>query len=125
MLSFKRKQHIISYLLLLITLITFSGFTYTSSNFEKTQTELVVFSHEDYNSSVEAFQYSTKVLKYISYNPYLIFNFKGLLNLHYFNFVVTLKHQKKTVLQFLNHFNLEQNLIAQTHSIHYQGVFIE
>ncbi|MDO5977971.1 hypothetical protein [Flavivirga spongiicola] len=129
MLSLKRIQNIFSYLVLLITLVSFSGFTSISSNYEKPQIELPVSKYRSSQSTVKQhnpFTKKFKKFKKVAYNQYLVFSFKSLLNIHTFNFNITLKSQKETILQFENYNNLlEQNLIAQTHTRNSKSVFIE
>ena len=126
MLSLKRIQNIFSYLVLLITLASFSGFTSISSNYEKPQTELLVSKYRSSQSAVKQYNPFAKKFKKVVYNQYIVFSFKSLLNIHAFNFNITLKSQKETILQFENYNNLlEQNLIAQTHTRHSKSVFIE
>ncbi|TGV02092.1 hypothetical protein [Flavivirga rizhaonensis] len=125
MLSFKSIQNIFNCLALLITLVSFSGFTSVSFNYEKPQTELLVSKYKNNNSSVKQYKPFTKKAQKVVLNQYIVFSFKSLLNIHAFDFNITLKSQKKTILQFENYNNLlEQNLIAQTHTIKSKGVFI-
>ena len=126
MLSLKRIQDIVSYLALLISLVSFSGFTSMSSNYEKPQTELFVSEYKSSHSTAKQYKPLTKRSQKVSFNQYLVFSFKSLLNIHAFDFTVTLKSQKETILQFENYNNLlEQNLIAQTHTRHSKSVFME
>ncbi|MDD7886475.1 hypothetical protein [Flavivirga sp. 57AJ16] len=126
MLSLKRIQNILSCLTLLITLVSFSGFTSVSSNYEKPQTELLVSKYKSNHSTDKQYKPFTKNFQKVICNQYLVFSFKSLLNIHTFNFSITLKSQKETILQFENYNNLlKQNLIAQTHTIKSKSVFIE
>ena len=103
---------------LLAAIVSFSGFTNASSNFQKPQTELV-YNANGFNDASD-FYYSQlfNSSKNQIYNQYTVFNFKCFLINHHLDFSITIKTQKETVLQF-NDFNniLQQNLIAQVHSI--------
>ena len=103
---------------LLAMVISFSGVSGSSVNFHKTQTELIgnaigldaasdFYYYPLFNSS-----------KKQTFNQYTVFNFKWFLIKHHFDFSITIKTQKEAVLQF-KYFNniLQQNLIAQVHSI--------
>lgn len=127
MLSLKRIPNIFSSLVLLITLVSFSGFTgISSSNYEKPQTELFVSKHKSSHSTVKQYKALTKRSQKVVFNQFLVFSFKSLLNSHAFDFTVTLKSQKETILQFENYNNLlEQNLIAHTHTCHSKSVFLK
>lgn len=126
MLFLKRIQKIASCFALLITLISFSGFTSNSSHYEKPLTELV-FNHSKNNNKLKVKQHKlfSKTSKRILVNQFTIFNFKSLLNIQNFDFNLTLKSQKKITLRFLNHYILEQNLIAKTHTANSYSHFIE
>lgn len=126
MLFLKRIQKIASCFALLIILISFSGFTSNSSHYEKPLTELV-FNHSKNNNKLKVKQHKlfSKTSKRILVNQFTIFNFKSLLNIQNFDFNLTLKSQKKITLRFLNHYILEQNLIAKTHTANSYSHFIE
>ncbi len=126
MLSISRIQNIFSYLALLITLVSFSGFTSVSSNYERPQTELLVSKYRSDDSTVKEYQPLTKRSQKVAFNQYIVFSFKSLLNMHAFDFNLTFKSQKEAILLFENCNNLlEQNLIAQTFTIKSKSLFIE
>ena len=124
--SLKRIQNIFSCLALLISLASFSGFTSISFNYEKPQTELFVSKYKNNHSTDKQCKSFARNFQKVICNQYIVFNFKSLLNIRALNFNITLKSQKETILQFENYNNLlEQNLIAQTHTIKSKSVFIE
>lgn len=124
MLYFKNIQKLVTSLALLVTIISFSGFT-ERSYIEQPKTELV------YNNCNNAkatkytkalFNTSQKVL----INQYSLFQFKIYLVTHNFDFNIKLKSQKEIFLQTLD-FNslLKQNLIAQLKVGNSLPLFIE
>ncbi len=126
MLSISRIQNIFSYLVLLITLVSFSVPTSVSSNYERPQTELLVSKYRSDDSTVKEYQPLTKRSQKVAFNQYIVFSFKSLLNMHAFDFNLTFKSQKEAILLFENCNNLlEQNLIAQTFTIKSKSLFIE
>ena len=97
-----------------------------SSNYERPQTEIFVSKYKNGHSTVKQYKSLTKRTQKVVSNQYLVFSFKSLLNIHAFDFNITLKSQKETILQFENYNNLlEQNLIAQTHTRHTESVFLK
>ena len=104
-------------ILLLATLVSFSGVSSVATNFTKTQTELVSNSNLFDITSVLYYDDVFNSSQNIIYNQYTVFNFSCFLIRHHFDFSITFKIQKEAVLQFKD-FNsiLQQNLIAQEHS---------
>ncbi|AUP80398.1 hypothetical protein [Flavivirga eckloniae] len=122
----KRIPNIFSCLVLLISLVSFSGFTGISSNYEKPQTELVVSKHNRNESNTKTYKTSSKRVHKVVFNEYIVFSFKSLLNIHTFNFTITLKSQKKNILEFEDYDTLlKQNLIARAHSTNSKSTFLE
>ncbi|GAA3616176.1 hypothetical protein Q4Q39_01365 [Flavivirga amylovorans] len=126
MLSFKRIQNTCSFLALLITLVSFSGFTSVSSNYEKPHTELLVSKNKNSLSTDKQYKILSERSQKIVFNQYIVFSFKSLLNIHILDFDITFKSQEEAILRFENYNNLlEQNLIAQTNTIKSKNAFIE
>lgn len=125
MLFIKRIQNIFSCFLLLISLISFSGFIGTPVLSEKPQIELVAKDQKKLNSNIKQFKPLTKGYCGVLINHYTIFNFKNFLNIQAFNFSVTLKSQKETSLPFIGLHTLEQNLIAHGASDDIEALIIE
>lgn len=125
MLKTKRIQTFLSSLFLVLTLVAFSGFTGTSTNYQKPQTELVTNSNSVWSSVKKNNNLNSSQLK-VSFNQYAIFSFNWFLKTKNFDFNITFKSQKETVLQFTN-FNsiLKQNLIAKIHTNSTYTNFIE
>ncbi|GAA3637400.1 hypothetical protein [Flavivirga jejuensis] len=126
MIFLRSVQHIFSFLVLLITLVSFSGFTNVSYNHEKPQTELFVNKNKSRHSTVKQYKPLAKQAQKVTNNQYIVFSFKSLLNSHAFDFNISFKSQKEIILQFEDYNNLlEQNLIAQTQTIDSKSIFIE
>ena len=125
MFSFRKILNIASCIILLLSLVSASGLTGISTNFERQKTELVSSKPSVKNTSVALYKTSARVYQTVIYNHYTIFNFKCLLNKQLFDFSLTLKSQKETTLQFLKHKLLEQNLIAQINTSNYKNSFIK
>ncbi|MBJ6366900.1 hypothetical protein [Snuella sedimenti] len=123
MLIAKNIKTLFGSIALLITLITFSGFTAAINNYQRPQTEQVITPRS--NSGNHTTHYHSTIPLKVTLNRYTIFSFKSLLNTQRFNLINTqrfnltiqFKSQEKAVLQFVN-FNsiLEQNLIAKSRS---------
>lgn len=113
MLIIKRIQLLFSSLLLFITLVSVSGSAPISSNYEKVKTE-IVSSHLTLENATNAqYKSHTKTNRTAIFNSFIAFNFKSILNMHSFDFSLSLKSQKNKTKHFLNYLLLEQNLIAQ------------
>lgn len=114
MLKTKRIKTFFSSIILLFALVSFSGFTSTTTPLKKPQTELVTKTNSVWNSS-EQHNYSTSKPLKVSFNQYTVFSFSYFLNKQLLDFNITFKSQNKKTLEFM-YFNsiLEQNLIAQT-----------
>lgn len=107
-------QKLSASVVLLITLISFSGFSSANVNIQVTQTELFTSRHSVDYSKIKTYRVFNNNSKNISYNQYTVFNFKSLLNTFNIDFSVYFKTQKETTLQFIDLNNsLKQNLIAQ------------
>lgn len=124
MLNTKRIQFFFSSLILIISLVSFSGFTGVSTQIQKPQTELLTSTNSIWTSAKENNYLSTTPLK-VSLNQYTVFSFKLFLNRQLLDFNITLKSQKKATIQFLKYQLLEQNLIAQINTSDYQNSFIK
>ncbi len=106
---------------LMITLISFSGVSSTVTNFSTVQIELVSNRYNVDNAKVLYGDAKFNSRQNIIYNQYTDFTFGSLLKGHNFNFSVTFKSQKETILQFNEfHNTLQQNLIAQIHSSNFK-----
>ena len=124
MLNTKRIQLFFSSLMLLISLVSFSGFTDVSTQIQKRQTELLTSTNSKWTSAKQD-NYLYKTSSKVSFNQYTVFSFKLFLNRQLLDFDVRLKSQKETTLQFLKYQVLEQNLIAQINTNNYQNNFIK
>ncbi|WP_298555347.1 hypothetical protein [uncultured Algibacter sp.] len=122
MFSFKRILNIASCFLLLLSLVSASGFTSTSTNYESPKTELVSKNTPIESTSFVKYYSFAKTYQTLIFNPFIVFNFKCLLKIHSFDFSITLKSQKETTLQSLEYPFLEQNLIAQINMSKYQKI---
>ena len=123
MLNIKRIQHFFSSLMLLVSLVSFSGFTGTTQ-IQKPQTELLTSTNSIWTSANQNDYLYTTSSKF-SFNQHTIFNFKLFLTRQLLDIEVTLKSQKETTLQFLEYQFLERNLIAQINTSKYQNNFIK
>jgi len=124
MLNTKKIQLFFSSLMLLVSLVSFSGFTGISTEIQKPQTELFTSTNSIWasaNQNSHLHRTSSKV----SFNQHTVFSFKFFLNKQLLDFDVILKSQKETTLQFLEYQILEQNLIAQINTSKYQNSFIK
>ncbi len=110
---------------LLAVIVSFSGFINYPSSYHKTQTELVINNTSSLQTTSKSFTFLKHSPQSISFNQYTTFCFKWLLSTHQYNFSITLKSQRETVLQFNKQMFLEQNLIAQIFSNDYQSNFIK
>lgn len=124
MLNTKRISLFFSSLLLIISLVSVSGFAPVLSNYETPKTELVNSISTIENASVAQYKSPTKTHQTVIYNQFMVFNFKCLLNIHYFDISLTFKSQKEATLKFLEYQLLEQNLIAQINTSNYKNSFI-
>ncbi len=124
MLNTKRIQLFFSSLILLISLASFSGFTGVSTQTQKPQTELLTSTNSIWTYVKQNNYLNTTPLK-VNFNQYTVFSFKFFLNRQLLDFNITLKAQKETTLQFLQHRLLEQNLIAQINTSNYKNSFIK
>ena len=124
MLTFRKLLNIVSCLLLLLLLVSASDYTGISTNYESLKTELAISKPSYENASVAQYKPSIKSYQSQKLNLYTVFNFKCLLNIHYFNFSITQKSQNEARLQFSKHPVLKQNLIAQINISKYQNNFI-
>lgn len=115
MFTFKKIQKILANVALLATIISFSGFITSNEGTKPVQTELVKTSTSIDYTTIKEYSLLKNTSKKVTYNQYIIFNFKSLLTTCDFDFNVRYKTQKKAILQFTS-FNslLEQNLIAKT-----------
>ncbi len=115
MLFVKNIQKFLASVVLLTTLMSFSGFNYIAESVQIAQTEVLTHGHTYDYSKIKVYQSPKKILKKITYNQYTLFSFKSLLRTYNFGFNIHFKTQKETALQFIK-FNtiLEQNLIAST-----------
>lgn len=114
MMNVKCIQKLSASVVLLITLISFSGFSNANENIQVTQTELFTSRHSSDYSKIKTYHIFNNNSKNISYNQYTVFNFKSFLNTFNIDFSVCFKTQKETTLQFIHLNNsLKQNLIAQ------------
>ena len=120
----KRIQLFFSSLMLLISLVSFSGFIGVSTQIQKPQTELVISTNSIWTSAKQNNHLHTTSSK-VSFNQHTVFSFKFFLNKQLLDINVTLKSQKETTLQFLKYQFLEQNLIAQINTSKYQNNFIK
>lgn len=120
MLSFRKILNVVSCCILLVSLISVSGSTSISSNYESQQTELIRIIPTLENVSVAQYKSPIKSLKTLAHNQFIVFNFKVLLNIHYFDFSITLRSQKSTTIQCLKFKLLEQNLIARNNTSYYK-----
>ncbi len=112
----KGIQKLLSSVVLLVTLISFSGFSNANKSIQITKTELVIGNRSLDYSRAKTFNFLNNNLKKITHNQYIFFNFKSLLNTVNFNFSICFKTQKKVILQFIGlNSLLQQNLIAKTH----------
>ena len=113
----------LSSLLLLISLISLSGYAGVSTNFEKQKTELV--SHGTFNNSTVA---KYLIAKYpqqkIINNYFTLFNFGSLLKKHHNNYSIALKSQKEIKIKFFNFQFIMQKLNAKINSTKYKNNFI-
>ena len=110
----KGIQKLFASVILLTTLIAFSGFSNANENIQITQTELVTRKHSHDYSRIKTYRILKSNSKKVTYNQYTIFNFKSLLNAFNFDFCVRYKTQKETILQLIDLNNIhKQNLIAQ------------
>lgn len=116
MLSIKRIHKYLVGLALLVVVISFSGFTRSASNYNNPQTELLANIKSKDNSKVAPYKTIKSTSQKVWFNQYIVFNFKSLLNIHYFDFSLTLKSQKARVLEFLNPNGVEQHLMAHVNS---------
>ena len=115
MLTFKRIQNFIASIALLATIISFSGFSSSNNSSNINQTELVSKSASSDYSTTKTCNFDYNTSKKVTYNQYISFNFKLLLNTFNFNYNVQLRTQKKAVLRFRNLDNqLKQHLIANS-----------
>ncbi|WP_396603157.1 hypothetical protein [Algibacter sp. R77976] len=105
--------------MLLLSLISFSGYTVTSIPLQKTQTELVTSINSIWASAKENNYLKTTPLK-VSLNHFTVFNFKFFLNNQLLDFNTSLKSQKNSTIKFLKHLFLKQNLIAKTTTFKYK-----
>ena len=112
-------------LFLFLSLISVSGFTAISSNYESTKTELLYSKPSVKTASFAQYNYSTKIYQSLIYNQYIVFYFKCLFNIHNLDFTTTLKSQNKTKLELIQNPLLEQNLIAQINTSIHQHDFIK
>lgn len=121
----KRKQilHFLSSFILLISLVSFSGFTAASTQTQKHQTEIIARTNSVRPYSKQFF-FTHTVQQKVRFNQFTVFNFKLFLNKQLLNFNITLKSQKKITLEFFKHPFLKQNLIAQINSSNYKNNFI-
>ena len=110
--------------MLLISLVSFSGFIGVSTQIQKPQTELVISTNSIWTSAKQNNHLHTTSSK-VSFNQHTVFSFKFFLNKQLLEINVTLKSQKETTLQFLKYQFLEQNLIAQINTSKYQNSFIK
>ena len=125
MLNAKKIKTVLSGVLLVLSLITFSGFTGVSAPLEIPKTELVTKTNSD-NLSVHYSKYLKTIPVKVHFNQYTVFSFKYFLIKHHFDFNITLKSQKNEVLEFTNYNSvLEQNLIAKTNTETPDYIFIK
>ncbi len=108
----KRIHRYIVNLALLAVVISFSGFTTPVPNYNNPQTELVVHLKPTNDSKIAPYKTSKSAFQEVWFTQYIVFNFKSLLNIHYFDFSVTLKSQKTKVLEFIDPTSIEQHLIV-------------
>lgn len=118
MINKNKIQLFFSSLALLVSLVSFSGFTYVSN--QKPQTELVSKAKIANKTSSSNYNYKAYSYQKVVHNHFTIFNFNCLLNKQLFDVSITLKSQKEKTLQFLDYQFLEQNLIAQNKTSKYQ-----
>lgn len=116
-------KHLFSGIILLLTLISFSGFIDYNS-YVKPEIELLHTDHKTY-AKTALFTQTNEFKHCVQINKYIVFNFKWLLFNHGFDYSITFKSQEKGSLQFLNPNTLERNLIALTHRYDYQDFIIE
>ncbi|WP_298236838.1 hypothetical protein [uncultured Algibacter sp.] len=111
---------------LLLTLLSFSGFAPASTNYQKPITELLVEKPQTDKKLITFSKVSLNTLKKHVFNKYIVFNFKCLVSALNFDLTVRFKSQNETVLKLVNFHNiLEQNLIAHQHSSNLPDRFIE
>ncbi|MDO5971225.1 hypothetical protein Q4Q35_15565 [Flavivirga aquimarina] len=121
----KHIHKILSGFLLLITLISFSGFSPVTANSHSAQTELLFTKNITDNDTVNYLNISRYCPKKTIFNQYIVFNFKCFLNTFDFDLTFRFKSQKTIELLFTNYNILEQNLIAQTFSGDPEPAFIK
>ena len=120
MLNIKKIQLFISSLLLLISLVSLSEFTYVPTQNKKHQTELVTTSKIENKTSISKYNYKVYCNKKVLHNSFTNYNFKCLLNKKLLNVLITLKSQKEKTLQFIRYKLIEQKLIAQINTNDYK-----
>ena len=126
MLPFKSIQKLLASVVLLTTLISFSGFSNANNNIQIPQTELITNTHSHDYSRIKRYRILKKSSKKVTYNQYIIFNFKSLLKAINFDFHIRFKTQKETVLQFTDLNNLlQKNNIAKALSKDTPSVLIK
>ena len=111
-------QLFFSSLVLLVSLVSFSGFTYVPN--QKPQTELVTEAKIADKTSFSNYNYKAYSHQKVVHNQFTVFNFNCLLNKQLFDVSITVKSQKEKTLQFLEYQFLEQNLIAKNKTSEYQ-----
>lgn len=116
-------KHITAFILLMLTLVSVSGFTSVSTHYEKQKIELVSTKKAN-KSSVAQYQAITHTSQIVGYSYFTIFNFSNLLKKHQFDISIALKAQKNVKILFLDYQFLKQNLIAQINSSNYKNNFI-
>lgn len=116
-------KHITAFILLMLTLVSVSGFTSVSTHYEKQKIELVSTKKSN-KSSVAQYQVITHTSQIVGYSYFTIFNFSNLLKKHQFDISIALKAQKNVKILFLDYQFLKQNLIAQINSSNYKNNFI-
>lgn len=122
----KGIQKLFASVVLLASIISFSGFSNGNERVQIPQTELVSSCHSYDYSTIKEYRLLKESSKKITYNQYIIFNFKSLLNTFDFDFHVRLKTQKETTLQFINlNSSLKQNLIAKALSKNTSHILIK
>ncbi len=114
--SVKSIKKLLTSVVLLASILSFSGFTNYPSFYQKPQTELVLSNPTFNKVTTKQFTLLSSASQKTQVNQYVLFNFKSLLQVHKFSFSITFKSQKKVQLEINNLTVLEQNLITQVFS---------
>lgn len=125
MLLLKHIKSTITSLLLLITLLSFSGFIGAPSHHVNPQIELFCNAQKKHETKTKHYTYLTTHSQKVLINQYTVFNFKRLLNTQLIDYSLSFKSQEEITLEFLDLKHIEQHYIVKTHSKGLQYQIIE